>query len=74
MPSLRPSGDITSLVESRKPRFTCSGTPLQRCIYRRGGRAEKLQKILGHKTADMTQRYAHYVTDDLVEDIDDFTF
>lgn len=38
------------------------------------GRAEKLQKILGHKTADMTQRYMHYVTDDLVEDIDDFTF
>lgn len=40
----------------------------------KGGRAEKLQKILGHKTADMTQRYVHYVTDDLVEDIDDFTF
>lgn len=35
MPSLRPSGYITSLVESRKRRFTCSGTPLQRCIYRR---------------------------------------
>lgn len=40
----------------------------------KGGRAEKLQKILGHKTADMTQRYVHFVTDDLVEDIDDFTF
>lgn len=41
---------------------------------RRGGRAERLQKILGHKTAEMTQRYVHFVTDDLVEGIDDFTF
>lgn len=40
---------------------------------RRGGRAERLQKILGHKTADMTQRYVHFVTDDLMEGIDDFT-
>lgn len=51
------------------PRHTFATLYLQK-----GGRAEKLQKILGHKTADMTQRYVHYVTHDLVEDIDDFTF
>lgn len=39
----------------------------------KGGRAERLQKILGHKTIEMTQRYVHFVTDDLVEGIDDFT-
>lgn len=39
----------------------------------KGGRAERLQKILGHKTSEMTQRYVHFVTDDLVEGIDDFT-
>lgn len=51
------------------PRHTFATLYLQK-----GGRAEKPQKILGYKTADMTQRYAHYVTDDLVEDVDDFTF
>lgn len=39
----------------------------------KGGRAERLQKILGHKTIDMTQRYVHFVMDDLVDGIDDFT-
>lgn len=39
----------------------------------KGGRAERLQKILGHKTIEMTQRYVHFVTDDLVDGIDDFT-
>lgn len=39
----------------------------------KGGRAERLQKILGHKTPEMTQRYVHFVTDDLIEGIDDFT-
>lgn len=43
-------------------------------IYlQKGGRAEKLQKILDHKTPEMTQRYVHFVTDDLVKGIDDFT-
>lgn len=43
-------------------------------IYlQKGGRAERLQKILGHKTAEMTQRYVHFVTDDLLEGIDEFT-
>lgn len=43
-------------------------------IYlQKGGRAERLQKILGHKTIEMTQRYVHFVTDDLVDGIDDFT-
>lgn len=40
---------------------------------RKGGRAEKLQKILGHQTAEMTQRYVHFITSDLTEDVDDFT-
>lgn len=39
----------------------------------KGGRAERLQKILGHKTPEMTQRYVHFVTDDLLEGIDEFT-
>ena len=51
------------------PRHTFATLYLQK-----RGRAQKPQKILGYKTADMTQRYAHYVTDDLVEDVDDFTF
>lgn len=55
-------------------RHTFATLYLQKGGLQKGGRAEKLQKILGHKTADMTQRYVHYVTDDLVEDIDDFTF
>lgn len=43
-------------------------------IYlRKGGQIGKLQKILGHQTMDMTQRYVHYLTEDLVEDINDFT-
>lgn len=43
-------------------------------IYlRKGGQIGKLQKILGHQTMDMTQRYVHYLTDDLVKDINDFT-
>lgn len=43
-------------------------------IYlQKGGRAERLQKILGHKTQEMTQRYVHFVTDDILEGIDGFT-
>ena len=43
-------------------------------IYlQRGGRAERLQKILGHNAAKMTQRYVHLVTDDLLDGIDEFT-
>lgn len=49
-------------------RHTYATTYLQK-----GGRAEKLQKILGHQTSEMTQRYVHFVTDDLVKNIDDFT-
>lgn len=49
-------------------RHTYATTYLQK-----GGRAEKLQKILGHQTPEMTQRYVHFVTDDLVKNIDDFT-
>lgn len=40
---------------------------------RKGGESAKLQRILGHQTAEMTQRYLHLVTDDLTEDIDKFT-
>ena len=40
---------------------------------RKGGESAKLQKILGHQTSEMTQRYLHLVTDDLTEDIDDLT-
>lgn len=40
---------------------------------RKGGRAEKLQRILAHKTPEMTQKYVHLIGDDLVEGIDDFT-
>ena len=32
-----------------------------------------MQKVLGHKTPEMTQRYVHFVTDDLLEDINTFT-
>ena len=43
-------------------------------IYlRKGGQIGKLQKILGHQTMDMTQRYVHYLTEDLVEDINEYT-
>ncbi|WP_206214514.1 site-specific integrase [Adlercreutzia sp. ZJ242] len=43
-------------------------------IYlRKGGRAEKLQRILGHKTREMTDRYVHLVAEDLTEGIDDYT-
>ena len=43
-------------------------------IYlQKGGRAERWQKVLGHKTPEMTQRYVHFVTDDLLEDINTFT-
>lgn len=40
---------------------------------RKGGSSDKLQKILGHQTSDMTQRYVHLVIDDLAEDIDKYT-
>lgn len=40
---------------------------------RKGGRWEKLQRILAHKTPEMTQRYVHLIGDDLIEGIDDFT-
>ena len=43
-------------------------------IYlKKGGQIGKLQKILGHQTIEMTQRYVHYLTEDLVVDIDKLT-
>ena len=40
---------------------------------RKGGQASKLQRILGHQTPDMTQRYIHFATSDLVDDVELFT-
>ncbi len=43
-------------------------------IYlKKGGQIGKLQKILGHESIEMTQRYVHYLTDDLIEDINEYT-
>ena len=43
-------------------------------IYlKKGGQIGKLQKILGHESIEMTQKYVHYLTDDLIEDINEYT-
>jgi len=39
---------------------------------RNGGRAEKLQQILGHSTMDMTMEYVHLVKNDIKADFDSF--
>lgn len=76
---LKPNGLIQSVRKYNRARgVSKTSIHLLRHTYatiylQKGGRAERLQKILGHKTPEMTQRYVHFVTDDLVEGIDDFT-
>ena len=76
---MKPNGLIQSVRKYNRARgVSKTSIHLLRHTYatiylQKGGRAERLQKILGHKTSDMTQRYVHFVTDDLVEGIDDFT-
>lgn len=76
---LKPNGLIHAVSKYNRARgVSKTSIHLLRHTYatiylQKGGRAERLQKILGHKTPEMTQRYVHFVTDDLVEGIDDFT-
>jgi len=39
---------------------------------RNGGTADKLQKLLGHSTINMTMEYVHLVKSDIKQDFDDF--
>ena len=78
---------IKSSSHASKSKFLCSRVTKEHLIQwqgvlrlergnkdgRKGGRAEKLQRILGHTTPEMTLRYVHFVTEDLTNDIDDFT-